>query len=88
MPSEIVERFRFHTRSRLKDESVADFVAALRAIAILETVWIRESLNSLDLRNGGVALYLENFNRLNCQTYHLFGREATSCRPNASPGSP
>ena len=22
------------------------------------------SLNSLDLRNGGVALYLENFNRL------------------------
>ena len=34
MPSEIVERFRFHTRSRLKDESVADFVAALRAIAV------------------------------------------------------
>ena len=27
---------------------------------------MRESLNSLDLRNGGVALYLENFNRLNC----------------------
>ena len=24
----------------------------------------RGSLNSLDLRNGGVALYLENFNRL------------------------
>lgn len=34
VPSEIVERYRFHTRSRLKDESVADFVAALRAIAI------------------------------------------------------
>ena len=31
VPSEIVERFRFHTRSRLKDE---DFVAALRAIAV------------------------------------------------------
>ena len=27
---------------------------------------VGESLNSLDLRNGGVALYLENFNRLNC----------------------
>ena len=25
---------------------------------------VRGSLNSLDLRNGGVALYLENFNRL------------------------
>ena len=24
----------------------------------------RGSLNSLDLRNGGVALYLENFNKL------------------------
>ena len=34
VPSEIVKRFRFHTRSRLKDESVADFVAALRAIAV------------------------------------------------------
>ena len=34
VPSEIVECFRFHTRSHLKDESVADFVAALRAIAV------------------------------------------------------
>ena len=32
----------------------------------------RESLNSLDLRNGGVALYLENFNRLNCTLVVLF----------------
>ena len=28
------------------------------------SIYIWESLNSLDLRNGGVALYLENFNRL------------------------
>ena len=31
-----------------------------------------ESLNSLDLSNGGVALYLENFNRLNCTLAVLF----------------
>ena len=35
--------------------------AAIRAILDYS---IRGSLNSLDLRNGGVALYLENFNRL------------------------
>ena len=28
--------------------------------------------NSLDLRNGGVALYLENFSRLNCTLAVLF----------------
>ena len=30
------------------------------------------ALNSLDLRNGGVALDLENFNRLNCTLAVLF----------------
>ena len=33
-PLEIVERFKFHTHSRLKDESVADYVAALRTITV------------------------------------------------------
>ena len=37
-----------------------------------ERDWKRESLNSLDLRNGGVALYLENFSRLNCTLAVLF----------------
>ena len=32
-PSEIVERFKFHSRSRLPGESVAAFVAELRALA-------------------------------------------------------
>ena len=32
-PSAIVERYRFHTRVRKSDESVAEFVAALRGIA-------------------------------------------------------
>ena len=36
------------------------------------TVPYRGLLNSLDLRNGGVALYLENFKRLNCTLAVLF----------------
>ena len=32
-PSEIVERFRFHTRSRKPGESVANFIASLRALS-------------------------------------------------------
>ena len=38
----------------------------------MEDKEVGESLNSLDLRNGGVALYLENFNRLNCTLAVLF----------------
>ena len=32
-PSEIVERFRFHTRTRKPGESVANFIASLRALS-------------------------------------------------------
>ena len=32
-PSEIVQRFKFHTRTRRTDESVSDFLSQLRALA-------------------------------------------------------
>ena len=47
-----------------------DLCLALSSMMRMLSKW--ESLNSLDLRNGGVALYLENFNRLNCTLVVLF----------------
>ena len=48
-----------HDRTNIQCDDLAVGLVYLR-----KRYW--ESLNSLDLRNGGVALYLENFKRLNC----------------------
>ena len=48
-PSEIVERFRFHSRSRRQGESVATFVAELRSLA--EFCNFKDTLEVLMLRD-------------------------------------
>ena len=44
-PSEIMQRFKFHTRSRKPGETVAEFVSELRAIAKDSTSGIKNSWN-------------------------------------------